>query len=70
MNLVWDQYTLFDSSRFIHSDCGSSSVKMAMQTGEHCWKKNCVGRGLEPATFGFQVSRYVEWDLNVYCTAL
>ena len=21
-NLVWNQYTLFDSSRFIHSDCG------------------------------------------------
>ena len=39
-NLVWNQYTLFDSSRFIYSDCESSPVKMAMPTGEHCWKKN------------------------------
>ena len=33
-------YTLFDSSRFIHSDFGSSPVKKAMPTGEHCWKKS------------------------------
>ena len=26
-NLVWNQYTLIDSPRFSHSDCGSSSVK-------------------------------------------
>ena len=39
-HLVLKQYTLFDSSRFIHSDCGSLPVKMAMPTGEHCWKKN------------------------------
>ena len=26
-NLVWNQYTLFDSSRFSHSVCGSSPVK-------------------------------------------
>ena len=37
-NLVSNQYTLFDLSRFIHSDCGSSPVKM--YTSEHCLKKN------------------------------
>ena len=26
-NRVLNQYTLFDSSRFSHSDCGSSPVK-------------------------------------------
>ena len=26
-NLVWNQYTLLDSLRFIHSECGSSPVK-------------------------------------------
>ena len=26
-NIVWNQYTLFDSPRFIHSDCGSSPAK-------------------------------------------
>ena len=26
-NLVWNQYTLFDSLRFIHSECGSSPVQ-------------------------------------------
>ena len=26
-NLVWNQYTLFNSSRFIHSECGSSPVQ-------------------------------------------
>ena len=26
-NLVWNQYTLFDSSRFIHSENGSSHVQ-------------------------------------------
>ena len=25
-NLVWNQYTLFDSLRFIHSECRSSPV--------------------------------------------
>ena len=29
-NLVWNQYTLFDSSLFSHSDCESSPVKMYM----------------------------------------
>ena len=27
LQLVSNQYTLFDSSRFSHSDCGSSTVK-------------------------------------------
>ena len=27
----------------------SSPVKMAMPTGEHCWKKIVVHHGLEPA---------------------
>ena len=26
-NIVWNQYTLFDSSRFSHSDSGSAPVK-------------------------------------------
>ena len=26
-NLVWNQYTLFDSSCFIHSECGSSPAQ-------------------------------------------
>ena len=26
-NLVWNQYTLFDSPRFIYSECGSSPVQ-------------------------------------------
>ena len=30
-------------------------IPMAMPTGEHCWKKIVAHRGLEPATFGFQV---------------
>ena len=58
MNLVWNQYTLFDSSRFIHSDCESSPVKMAMPTGEHCWKKNSGASGARTSnlrSFGFQV---------------
>ena len=57
-NLVWNQYTLFDSSRFIHSDCESSPVKMAMPTGEHCWKKNSGAPGARTSnlrSFGFQV---------------
>ena len=58
MFLVWNQYTLFDSSRFIHSDCESSPVKMAMPTGEHCWKKNSGApwaRTSSLRSFGFQV---------------
>ena len=53
-NLVWNQYTLFDSSRFIHSECGSSRTDLYKHA-------NIVGRkivihgGLEPATFGLQV---------------
>ena len=56
MNLASNQYTLFDSLRFSHSDCGSSHVKA-----------NIIGRkivahsGLEPATFELQTFR---------CTAL
>ena len=38
-NLVSNQYTLFDSSHFIHSDSGSSHVKTYMLTSEYCLKK-------------------------------
>ena len=55
-NLVWNQYTLFDLSRFIHSDCGSSPVKtMLCQQANIVGRKIVAHRGLEPATFGFQV---------------
>ena len=36
-NLVWNQYTLFDSSRIIHSDCGSSPFK------DVCQQANMLG---------------------------
>ena len=78
-NLVWNQYTLFDSSRFIHSDCWSSTVKMAMPTGEHYWKKNSSAPCARTSNLWIPsltrsplsyLGRYVEWDLNVYCTVL
>ena len=75
--VVWNQYTLFDSSRFSHSDCGVSIWN------DVCQQENIVGRkivaniGLEPATSGLQSKRapyvcwYVEWDLNFdNCTAI
>ena len=46
--------------KFIHSDCESSPVKMAMPTGEHCWKKNSGAAGARTSnlrSFGFQVLR-------------
>ena len=72
-NLVWNQYTLFDSSRFIHSDCESSPVKMSMPTGEHCWKKNSGTRWARTSHLCISsltrsplryLGRYVKWDLN------
>ena len=68
--IVWNQYTLFDSSRFIHSDCGSSLVKMYMPTGEHCWKKNSGLQWPRTSNLLSYIGRYVEWDLNFYCTVL
>ena len=78
-NLVWNQYTLFDSSRFIYSDCRSSPVKMYMPTSEHCWKKNRGAQWVRTSNLWitgltcYQLSyirKYVEWDFNFYCTVL
>ena len=53
--LISNQTTLFDSSCFNNSDCGSS-----VQTSEHCWNKNIVAHsGLERA------KTMMSWD--VYC---
>ena len=47
-NLVWNQYILFDSLRFIPSECGSSPVPVDV-----CHQANIVVHsGLELATFG------------------
>ena len=49
-NLVWNQYTLFDSPRSSHSDPWSSPVKTYTN------KRNIVAHsGLEPATFSLFV---------------
>ena len=69
----------YDSSRFIHSDCGSSSVKMAMPTGEHCWKKNSGAPWARTSNVWIQritrsplsyLGRYEKCDLNSCCTVL
>ena len=69
----------FGSSCFIHSECGSSPVKMYMQTGEDCWKKNNGAQWARTSNLWISslthsllsyVGRYVEWDLNFYCTLL
>ena len=74
-----NQYTLFDSPRFIHSDCGSSPVKMAMPTGEHCWKKNSDAPWARTSNLWIPsltrsplsyLGRYVERDLKFYCRVL
>ena len=66
-------YTLFDSSRFIHSDSESSPVQMAMPTSEHCWKKNSGALWARTSNLWIlsltrsplrYLGRYVKWDLN------
>ena len=52
---------------------------MYMPTGEHCWKKNSGTQWARTSNFWISsltrsllsyVGRYVEWDLNFYCTVL
>ena len=61
------------------SDCGSSPVKMTMPTAEHCLKKNSGPQWARTSNLWIPsptrsllsyVGRYVEWDLNFYCTVL
>ena len=52
-NLVSHQYTLFDSSRFSHSDCGSSPVKTYADK-KTLFEKKVAHTRLESATFGLQ----------------
>ena len=65
----------FYSSRFIHSDCGSSPVKMAIPTGEHCWKKNSGPPWARTSNLWIpsltrsplrHLGRYAKWDLSSF----
>ena len=48
-----------DSSRFSHSDCGSSPVET--NANNIVWRKIVAHSGLEPATFGLQTFRFLNW---------
>ena len=52
---------------------------MYMPTGEHCWKKNSAAQWARTSNLWISslirsllsyVGRYVEWDLNFYCTVI
>ena len=67
--LISNQYTLFYTSRFSHSDCGSSPVKTyAIKQTLLKEKRRTVGSTQQPLDyrpFAYRnVGRYVEWDLT------
>ena len=60
-NLVRNQFTPFDSSRFSQSDCESSPVKTYANKRILLEEKKVAHTRLEPATLGSQALRFPNW---------